>query len=922
VTPEDKARANIDEALREAGYVLQDRAGYNRVASLGVAVREFETQGGPADYLLFIAGAPKGLIEAKPAAKGYALAAFEAQSERYARAGLKDFPAGQEIRFVYESTGIVTQFRDLRDLKARSREIFSFHRPETLWEWSKEESTLRNRLKEFPRLDPLGLRVCQAKAIACLEESFAENKPRALIQMATGAGKTFAAAQSMYRALKFGKAKRILFLVDTINLGEQAEAEFLNFRPTDDSRRFPEIYQIDRLSSSFIEPESKVVISTIQRLYAILRGEDLNSAEETVNPHEKNIENKPRAIAYNPKYPPEFFDFIYIDECHRSIYNVWNEVIRYFDAFLVGLTATPDSRAFAFFNQNLVSEYPRDEAVLDGVNVDCDGIFVIETEIGKKGGQISSEITKFIETRERLTRKKRWDEISDDIIYKPSQLDSKIVNPTQIRSVVNAFKDGLKEIFSTRLETPKTILYAKNDSHADDIVRIIREIFGEGNDFCKKITYLSKEDPKSVLNEFRNNYFPRIAVTVDMIATGTDVKPVECLIFMRDVRSKIYFEQMVGRATRSLNENDLRKVTPSATREKLGFVIIDAIGVTKSAKVTLCQFERKPTLTLKNLMNMVSNGIREEEILSSLAGRLAKLSRMMTLKERDKWNSVYPISLDTIANNIHNAINPDLIEEIVIEKRGKNISEEKKREYILEEKKSRSEKASEPFNLPEVREFVENIHKSHLQIIDNINVDRVTFSGWETELTESAGGVIDNFAKFIADNRDSIEALGIVRAQNYGSRELTLNALKDLNDALTREGLSPERLWAAYAIRQPEKVKTKNIIAKLSDIVPLIRFELGQTLELISFADSVKKSFQNWLTKKKLINGKEFCEESTRWLYAIRDYFISSFAISPDKLNLTPFSKLGGLGKFYDLFGSGYKEFLEELNYALIIDGD
>ena len=338
--------------------------------------------------------------------------------------------------------------------------------------------------------------------------------------------------------------------MDTRGLGEQAEREFMAYHPNDDHRSFAELYGVSRLRRSYIPKDAQVCISTIQRMYSILRGEELDeSAEETsFSEFVTADKQRPKEVVYNEKYPPEFFDVIIVDECHRSIYNVWQQVLEYFDAFIIGLTATPDKRTFAFFDENIVSEYPREQAIIDGVNVGED-IFMIETEITKNGGKI---LKQQVEYRNRLTREKRWEQLDEDVEYKPTELDKDIVNPSQIRTVIRAFKDSLfTQLFPRRKEVPKTLVFAKTDSHADDIIKIVREEFGEGNEFCRKITY-SAENPEEALSALRNDFYPRIAVTVDMIATGTDVKPLECLIFMRDVRSKNYFEQMKGRGTRTL----------------------------------------------------------------------------------------------------------------------------------------------------------------------------------------------------------------------------------------------------------------------------------------------------------------------------------------------------------------------------------
>ena len=582
MNPEQQAREIIDKKLIQSGWVIQDLKSLNLSASLGVAVREFPTSTGPVDYALFVDGIPVGVIEAKKTELGENITTVEGRSARYAISTFKWIKGDYKIRFAYEATDKLTRFTDYKDIKYRSRAIFSFHRPETLAKLLRQPNTVRNNMKNFPEFDPTGFRACQIRAIENLDKSFAENHPKALVQMATGAGKTFTAITAAYRLLKYGKMNRILFLVDTKGLGEQAEREFLAYRPTDDPRSFSQIYGVHRLKSSYIPDGVQICVSTIQRMYSILKDEDMDeSVEETsFNEYVTADSKAPKEVVYNEKYPPEFFDCIIVDECHRSIYNVWNQVLEYFDSFIIGLTATPDKRTFAFFNENVVSEYPREQAIIDGVNVGED-IFLIETQVGKSGAHLMKQM---IEVRSRLSREKRWKQMDEDVDYEAAQLDRNIVNPSQIRTVIRSFKENVfTTLFPRRREVPKTLIFAKTDSHADDIIQIVREEFGEGNEFCKKITY-SADNPESVLSSFRNDYYPRIAVTVDMIATGTDVKPIECLIFMRDVRSKNYFEQMKGRGTRTLSKDDLQKVSPSATDNKDHFVIVDAVGVTKSRK--------------------------------------------------------------------------------------------------------------------------------------------------------------------------------------------------------------------------------------------------------------------------------------------------------------------------------------------------
>ena len=360
--PEQIARDKIDTALTESGWIIQHKARINLLAGSGIAVREYQTDIGPADYVLFLDKKPVGIVEAKRAEEGVHLTMHEEQSEAYAAAKLK-FLDNQKLPFVYESTGELTRFTDYRDPKPRSRTVFTFHRPETFREWLMQEKSQRARLLNLPALPEEGLRHCQVTAINNLEKSFKSNHPKALIQMATGSGKTFTAITFIYRLLKLAKAKRILFLVDTKNLGEQAEQEFMSYVPNDDNRKFTELYAVTRLKSSFIPADNQVYISTIQRMYAILKGTEMDEGAEEQNPNESRWlsgqPKEPLPVVYNEKVPVEFFDFIVIDECHRSIYNLWKQVLDYFDVFQVGLTATPDNRTFGYFNKNIVSDFFR-----------------------------------------------------------------------------------------------------------------------------------------------------------------------------------------------------------------------------------------------------------------------------------------------------------------------------------------------------------------------------------------------------------------------------------------------------------------------------------------------------------------------------------------------------------------------------------
>ncbi len=925
--PEQKSRDKIDLMLNQAGWVIQSKNRVNLSAAQGVAVREYQTDIGRADYVLFVDRKPVGVIEAKEEEEGQRLTVVEEQSSGYAQATLKYNLNKEPLPFVYESTGVLTRFTDYRDPKPRSRELFHFHQPSTLLDWIKQPETLRRRLTKLPKLDEAGLRPAQINAIKNLEISFKNNRPKALIQMATGAGKTFTACTFVYRLLKFAEAKRILFVVDTKNLGEQAEQEFLKYQPTDDNRKFTELYNVQRLSSSYIASDSHVCISTIQRLYSILKGEELDESAEEENPNEKGWQwqkKEPMPVEYSAKNPIEQFDFIIIDECHRSIYNLWKQVLDYYDAFLIGLTATPDKRTFGFFNENVVSEYTYEESVADGVNVPYD-VFTIETEITKAGAKIKAR--EYVDKREKLTRRKRWERLDEDYSYTANKLDKDVVNPSQIRHIIKAYKEALPKIFPDRFdengefEVPKTLVFAKTDSHADDIIQIIREEFDESNDFCKKVTYKIDEDPKSVLNRFRNSWAPRIAVTVDMIATGTDVKPLEVLLFMRDVKSINYFEQMKGRGTRTISFDDLKRVTRTAKHTKTHFVIIDAVGATKSKKTDSRPLERQPGIPLINLLSAVAMGVQDEDLFTSLANRLIRLEKQLTDYEKSKFQEMSGgKSLNAAVKDLLNAYDPDIIEakaQVMI-----NEISESERSPAKEEacrKQAQSELATDAAKnfTGELNEYIENVRKVHEQIIDIVNQDKVLRAEWDSFTKEKAEEVVKNFKDYIEANKDEIMALSIFYNQPYKRREITYKMIKEVLEKIKLEKplFAPHYIWDAYS--QLEAVKDNNPKSELVALVSLIRRVTGIDKQLTSFNKTVDKNFQNWVFGKQA-GALKYNEEQMNWLRMIKDHIATSFHVEVDDLDYTPFDAQGGRGKMYQLFGDKMDEIINDLNEVLV----
>ncbi|MFA6424726.1 MAG: type I restriction-modification enzyme R subunit C-terminal domain-containing protein [Phycisphaerae bacterium] len=917
--PEAKTRHEIiNPMLKASGWIVQHFKVANVYGSKGVAVEYFPmgTGVGEADYVLFVNGEACGIIEAKQ--EGETLTGKEPQSNRYASGFPKDFRyADLPLPFVYESSGSETRFTNLWDPKPRSRELFWFHKPEIIEEWLKEgKKTLRHRLTEMPAsFNPL-LWEIQKKAIQSLEGSLALARPRALIQMATGSGKTFTAVNACYRLIRHSNAKRILFLVDRGNLGEQTLQEFQNFVVPKDGRKFTDIYNVQHLESNVIDDVSRVCISTIQRIYSMLKGEkQLDPLCEQKSGFEDDFNLEPAPVKYNPHIPISMFDIIIIDECHRSIYNLWKQVLDYFDAFLVGLTATPSKSTIAFFNKNLVMEYSHEEAVAHNINVDF-SVYDIRTKITKAGSIIPKG--EIVQKRDKRTRRKKWEMLEDEVDYKAEQLDRDVVSKDQIRTIIRAFKEKVRsEIFPGRKNVPKTLIYAKDDNHAEEIVQIAREEFDEGNDFAVKITYKTEgQKPEDLIRQFRNDFYPRIAVTVDMIATGTDIKPLEIVFFMRAVRSRNYFEQMKGRGVRVMRNDDFMAVTPDAVAKER-FVIVDAVGVTEIEELNDTQpLEQNPTVSFEKLLKSIRYGRPTKEKLSSIAGRLVRLHKKLTdeqIKEVKKITDGK--TLCDFAHDFIIAIDEDrTVEAIKAEKR--DTAYEPLKKEIQEVSEKRMIEAIKPFvgnaklmeRLPEIKAETE-------QIIDDVSVDEVITAGYSPIATEKAKDIIKSFKNFIDKNKNELDALQVF----YNSKKkLHWDDLKALAEKIKTPPylLTPVKIWQAYKQVESEKVhgRTAN---KIADFISLLKFELGKSNELEPFADTIDKKFSRWLSEQRAKNI-EFTQEQLNWLEKMKNHIAESVELTSDDFEYAPFDQMGGLGKANKVFGSKFNELIEQLTEKLV----
>lgn len=914
---EARARRLIDQQLTQAGWVVQDRKNIDLVNHRGVAVREaiLKTVSGRADYLLYLDRKIVGVIEAKPA--GVTLTEVQWQSHRYSK-GLDTDQSRiavlhrNELPFIYEASGTETHFTNLYDPEPRARHIFNFQQPETLSRIireadANEQATWRGRVHFLPDTQDYDLRPASRRAVQAIEQSLKDNQhSRSLVQMATGAGKTRMAVTESYRLLKFGGFKRVLFLVDRNNLGDQTLREFRDFTTPDDGRKFTDLYNVDKLTGSGMVGSSAVVISTIQRVFSVLKGKTVTDEDDPSI--DGFTPDSPVEVQYSAELPPEAFDLVIVDECHRSIYGLWRGVIEYFDAHIVGLTATPTKQTLGFFQQNLVSEYTFPQSVADKVNVDFE-VYRIRTKITEQGGLLDAGDV--VPVMDKRTREQRLLELDEDVPYAANDLDRSVVSKSQIRTVLETYRDRLfTEIIPGRKVVPKTLIFAKDDNHAEEIVTQVMQVFGKGNDFAAKITYNSK-DPKKLLQDFRNSPTLRIAVTVDMIATGTDVKAIECVFFMRDVRSGTYFEQMKGRGARSMDDASFTALTPDATHKER-FVIVDAVGVTEHKFVDAAPLERSKTVPLKTLLEKAATFTITADETASLASRLARLSRELTPDENAELTAIAGRPLQEITQELVKIADPDtlasVIENAPLGHDGKADAKKAMSDFI--------EQIVTPIaSNPQLRQRILEIRLSHDLIFDEGNKDELLDARGVVD-TSKAKSIVESWVQYIQDNRDEITAIQMLYSKPKNVA-ITFKEIKELAERIKRPHptWTIDVLWNAYLALEPTKVR-KSSVHTTTDLVSLVRFTLGQMNELVPYAQLVEERYAAWLLQQENL-GVKFTDNQRWWLDRIKDAIANSAQFDTKDFEMSPFTERGGTDGVLAELGNSVTGLIASMNMEL-----
>ena len=882
--PEELARIKIDKQLDNAGWHVVARDEY--LPHSTSAVKEALMQGNKeSDYLLFVDDKAIAVVEAKKEENNLG-EDVAAQAEYYATHPQSWYGLWYPnmIPLVYLANGKKIYFKNMLIPDSDYVELSEMHTPKKMLQ-------LIHQVSEFgalPKIDKNGLRDCQYNAELAFEESLKNGKKKALAVLATGSGKTYLACLASYRLLNYTPTKRILFLVDRNNLARQTETEFSLFDRTEKQKPLSEIYEIKRLKKNE-DVDGDIVISTIQKLFAVLTGQAIQEGNEDAEDESNDRDNdkKQQDIVLpvdDLKLPPDYFQFIIIDECHRSIYGKWKAVLDYFKgATILGLTATPTPEAYAYFNNNVVEKYTYDDSVVDGVNVPA-RVYRIITESTVHGGTVQEGET----IREQVKKSDTEYEYraSERLDWSPSQLDRSVINVSQIEKVLTVYRDAIyTDLYPDREENweyiPKTLIFAKDDNHATQIVEAAKKVFAEkfpnGNlpsDYVQKITY-SAGDSNALIRDLRTEKTFRIAVTVTLVATGTDVKPLEVVLFMNDVKSDVLYTQMKGRGCRVLHEDKLKEITPNANTKEY-FYIVDAVGVTESDKHLPKppkggDGHRDKVLSLEHLLEHLAYKDLKDDNLSLLRDYCASINRryensQLFGRHLEMFIADFGYAPKALANDINQALASGNLPEFI----------------------SPSDPNTERFdliaclitNLAARKKLIE-MQKGYYAIVPEKD-DEVLYADFSKEKARS---FIDNFEKYLRDNADSIEALRII--YNSEDTPITYTMLCELRDKLLQENklYTPYYIWRNYKSvdteNRVEELDVKQNIKALTHLIQLVRFAYGKNYKLTSLFGGYVQRFNLYCGQVQ----RQLTDDQKEVMRQIADYIINEGAITAPQLN-------------------------------------
>ncbi len=876
--PEQQARVKIDNQLKNSGWDVVSRNDY--IPNHALAVKEALMHGSTeSDYLLFIDNKAIAVIEAKRKEDDLGENVIR-QAEDYAinnPSSFYGFWFSNFIPLVYLANGEKILFKNLLEPDSEYVEIEDFHTPKQMLKLIGKESTFG----ALPRIGRESLRECQYKAETGFEDTLKSGEKKALAVLATGSGKTYLACLASYRLLSYTPVNRVLFLVDRNNLAKQTESEFNIFNRTENGHPLNSLYSIKRLRKND-DINGTVVISTIQKLFAVLTGQKLiDEDDDEKDDYFKDISQEQSIdLGDELSLPPDYFKFIVIDECHRSIYGRWQAVLNYFkDAVILGLTATPTPEAYSFFNHNIIEKYTYEDSVIDGVNVPF-RIYDIETKRSTQGGVIDKEtsITEII----KKTKEENAFITNTNIVYSNKELDKTVIDRSQIRKVLSAYRDAIyTDLYPDREEKweyiPKTLIFAKNDKHADEILIAVKEVFGEKfenncvpNGFVQKITY-SAGDSNQLIRNFRVEKKFRIAITVTLVATGTDVKPLEVVMFMADVKSDVLYTQMKGRGCRTINSDKLKEITPNA-KYKECFYIVDAVGVTSAEKkIPRIGGERHKKILLKDLLEHLSHGEVSDEnlvLLKDYCSTITNRYENNALFERhlEEFITTFGYSPIYIAEKIKDALESNSLPEYLSPS---NNNQE------------RINLISTLINNNDAKNKLLELQKGYFVFAPD-KPDELIFSGFSIE---TARKFIDNFEKYINEHKDNIDALRII--YNSETKTITYSMLCELRDKLLAydNQFTPYIIWKNYKRLDTngnvDELDQKNNLNALTNLIQLVRYAYKKNNRLFSLFGVSAQRFELYVGS----TNHSLTEEQKNIMAKIAEYIVQDGAIEARELN-------------------------------------
>lgn len=881
--PEEKARVKIDKQLRNAGWDIISRNEYlpNSTTAVKEALMVGNTE---SDYLLFVDGKAIAVVEAKREENPLG-DEVKKQAEDYAVSPQSWYALWFEklIPLVYMANGNKIYFKNMLVEDSEYEELSQMHSPKKMLQIIGKKS----EYGALPLLEKRGLRDCQYKAETKLEESLKLGNKKNLAVLATGSGKTYLACLASYRLLNYTQTKRILFLADRNNLAKQALSEFSLFDRTENMQQMGNLYTIKRLRKEK-DVNADIVISTIQKLFAVLTGQAIQDGNEDEEDElaKKNEEKESKEVVElcnDLKLPPDYFQLIIVDECHRSIYGKWKKVLDYFSgATVLGLTATPTPEAYAFFNNNIIENYKYEDSIVDGVNVPS-RIYRIITDVTAHGGTIEQG-AKVVETAKR-TGKSETHAAPITVEYGSSELDRSVVNKNQIREVLLAYKKAIYEdLYPERDKKwefiPKTLIFAKDDNHAAEIVEIAEDVFKtefENNtlpkNYVQKITYTAG-DSDALITDLRTTKDFRIAVTVTLVATGTDVKPLEVVLFMKDVHSDVLYTQMKGRGCRIISDDKLKEVTPNADTKEC-YYIVDAVGVTESEKHIpkpgVGPGPKRP-LSLEHLLERLAHNEVSDDNLMLLRDYCSTINRryeesVLFGRHLDYFITSYGFAPRKLANDINTA-----------------FAEGTLVEYISPSHDNTARMALIYCLIGNLQARNKLLEMQRGYMVESGDDDKVLYAGFSKE---SAKTYIENFEKYLDDNKDSIEALRII----YNSEDtlITHEMLMELQDRLLAESrqYGAYQIWKNYKLLDEqgdvEALDGKANVNALTNLIQIVRYAYKKNQKLTSLINGYAQRFSLYCGRAQRV----LTEDQKDIMQQIAEYIINDGAITVMELNET-----------------------------------